>query len=110
MALYEYFCDSCNHKFEQLTSSRDPDQGKCPKCHKKETRRLISRFAVSGRGDLRESTMHGCHDCNMSPGGLPNPTPEQAAPHAHEPAGHVHSASCGHGGGGGSGSSGSHSD
>ncbi|MCM2323199.1 MAG: zinc ribbon domain-containing protein [Oligoflexia bacterium] len=65
MALYEYYCDSCRLKFEQLTSDRDPDKGKCPKCQGNNTRKLISRFAVGGQGDLRESTMHGCHDCHV---------------------------------------------
>jgi putative FmdB family regulatory protein len=69
MALYEYFCDSCRHQFEQLTSSGDSDAGKCPKCQKKDTRKLISTFRVGGRGDLRESTMHGCHEAHVSVGG-----------------------------------------
>jgi putative FmdB family regulatory protein len=62
MALYEFFCDCCKAKFEQITSSTDPERGKCPKCNGKNTRKLVSLFAVGGRGDLRESTMHGCHD------------------------------------------------
>ena len=62
MALYEYFCRDCKVKFEQITSSGDPDAGACPKCNLKNTERLISRFAVGGQGDLRESThYHGCH-------------------------------------------------
>jgi putative FmdB family regulatory protein len=65
MALYEYFCKECKHQFEQITSSTDPDQGKCPKCgENKNTERLISAFRIAGRGDLRESTMHGCHGCH----------------------------------------------
>ncbi len=62
MALYEFYCDPCKSKFEQITSSSDPDQGKCPKCQGKKTRRMISKFAVGGQGDLRETTFHGCHD------------------------------------------------
>ena len=65
MVLYEFFCSYCQMKFEQVTSSSDPDQGKCPKCHEKNTEKLISRFAVGGLGDLRESTLHGCHGCHM---------------------------------------------
>lgn len=65
MALYEYYCDSCRSQFEQITSSGDPDAGKCPKCQKKDTRKLISAFRVGGRGDLRESTMHGCHESHV---------------------------------------------
>lgn len=66
MALLEFHCDSCKFKFEQITSEGDPDRGRCPKCQKMETRRLISRFAVGGQGDLRESTVHGCHDAHVS--------------------------------------------
>ncbi|MDR3606901.1 MAG: zinc ribbon domain-containing protein [Oligoflexia bacterium] len=66
MPLYEYHCDDCDADFEQLTSERDPDQGKCPKCHKNHTHRLISKFRVGGQGDLRESTWDGCH----APGSL----------------------------------------
>src|SRR4051812_26773258 len=65
MALYEYYCESCHGQFEQITSSTDPEAGKCPKCQTKNTRKLISAFRVGGRGDLRESTMHGCHDCHV---------------------------------------------
>ncbi|MBI3535803.1 MAG: zinc ribbon domain-containing protein [Deltaproteobacteria bacterium] len=75
MAIYEFFCNTCKLRFEQITSSHDPDQGKCPKCHKKKTKKLISKFWVGGRGDLRESTIHGCHD---------NYTGLDAAEHAHD--------------------------
>lgn len=59
--MYEYFCKRCQGKFEQITQCSDPDRGKCPKCNTNETEQLISKFAVGGRGDLRESTLHGCH-------------------------------------------------
>jgi len=69
MALYEFYCEACDHQFEQITRSNSPDKGKCPKCQSKDrTRKLISAFSVGGRGDLRESTMHGCHDCHVPPG------------------------------------------
>ena len=67
MPLYEYFCENCQTKFEQITSTQDPDEGKCPKCNEKKTKKLLSRFAIGGQGDLRESTQHGCHDCPMGP-------------------------------------------
>jgi putative FmdB family regulatory protein len=67
MALYEYFCESCKLKFEQITTARDPDAGKCPQCGSaKKSRKLISAFRVGGQGDLRESTLHGCHDHDLS--------------------------------------------
>lgn len=86
MALYEYHCQDCRLDFEQLTSSRDPDQGKCPKCHKNNTKRLISRFRVAGQGDLRESTWDGCH------------SPSDPHGHSHD---HDHGDGEGHGSGSG---------
>jgi putative FmdB family regulatory protein len=80
---FEFYCDSCKLKFEQLTSEQAPDKGKCPKCQNNHTRKLISRFAVGGQGDLRETTMHGCHDAHVS---LPG---ESAAPD-HDHSGHDH--------------------
>ncbi len=61
MPIYEYHCEDCRLDFEQLSSPRDAESGKCPKCHKNKTHRLISRFRVAGQVDLRESTWDGCH-------------------------------------------------
>ena len=92
MALYEFFCDACQLKFEQITSSTDEDQGKCPKCSSKQhSKRLISRFAVGGQGDLRESTFHGCHD---------HFTGAETSSSSDSGGGHVHGPGCGHGGSG----------
>ena len=68
MPLYEYYCDTCKIKFEQIVTDSDEDAGKCPKCKTKNTEKLISTFKVGGRGDLRESTMHGCHEGYHGPG------------------------------------------
>ena len=62
MALYEFFCAACKFKFEQITRLEAENSGECPKCQSRATERLISRFAVGGQGDLRETTLHGCHD------------------------------------------------
>ena len=32
MALYEYQCDTCGHRFEVIQKWSDPPQEKCPKC------------------------------------------------------------------------------
>ena len=68
MPLYEFYCQNCRIEFEQITSSTDPNRGKCMKCNQKNTKKLFSKFAVGGQGDLRESTQHGCHDCEVSLG------------------------------------------
>lgn len=63
MPLYEFRCQSCQNRFEQITREGDSDYGTCPKCAAKSAKRLISLFVVAGQGDLRTSTIHGCHGC-----------------------------------------------
>lgn len=89
MALYEYYCEPCHNAFEQIVSgSTDPDAGRCPRCKSQEqTRRLISRFAIGGQGDLRESTVHGCHGHFT---GLGGPDHGHGHEHGHD---HDHSSS-----------------
>ncbi len=60
MPLFEFYCETCKAKFEQITSSSETV--KCPKCKGQKIQKLISLFRVGGRGDLRETTQHGCHD------------------------------------------------
>lgn len=65
MPLFDYVCRQCKTQFEQLVDSRgdtDPEAGRCPQCASQDSERLISRFTVAGRGDQRESTLHGCHE------------------------------------------------
>ncbi len=61
MPLFEYYCNDCKKVFEKIEGRSDPDRGICPVCSRNHTESLISKFAVGGRGDLRESTHHGCH-------------------------------------------------
>lgn len=81
MPLRDYSCIGCKNTFETLVSKDEEARAiECPKCHGTETQRLLSRFAIAGRGDLRESTFHGCH-----------------GPYAGDTGGHIHSSGCGHG-------------
>lgn len=41
MAIYEYKCTKCNHKFEVLTAKPTDKKDKCPKC-KATAIRLVS--------------------------------------------------------------------
>lgn len=64
--------------------------GKCPKCEGKNTRKLVSKFFVAGRGDLRESTFyHGCHSANV-----PH---HEGAEHSHDDGDHHHGTDHTHG-------------
>jgi len=48
MPLYEYICQNCNNKTELLVpiSERDNPDFSCPKCGKREFKRVISSASV----------------------------------------------------------------
>ncbi|MEC4680323.1 MAG: zinc ribbon domain-containing protein, partial [Nitrospirota bacterium] len=51
MPLYEYQCQSCDHKFELTQSlSAKPEETTCPHCHGSKTQRLMSPFASQVKG------------------------------------------------------------
>jgi putative FmdB family regulatory protein len=41
MPTYDYECDACGHRFEELQSIKAEPLRKCPKCGKRRLRRLI---------------------------------------------------------------------
>lgn len=47
MPIYEYRCQTCETKFEQLIRDGDALVLKCPKCGADEVNRLLSVFATS---------------------------------------------------------------
>jgi putative FmdB family regulatory protein len=46
MPTYEYECDACEHRFDELQSFSDPVLTKCPKCKKNKLRRLFGTGAA----------------------------------------------------------------
>lgn len=60
MPIFEYACESCDHRFEKLVFSSAPEVA-CPSCKGTQLRKLFSVFAsVSGGGD-------GGYDCAPMP-------------------------------------------
>ncbi len=46
MPLYEYVCESCDHRFEAMQAlSTKPEDTACPKCQMANSRRIMSSFA-----------------------------------------------------------------
>lgn len=51
MPIYEYRCESCSARFEELVSATAPPPP-CPKCGSIEVRRLLSTFATEWRPSI----------------------------------------------------------
>jgi putative FmdB family regulatory protein len=46
MPTYDYVCDKCGHKFEEMQSFKDDPLKTCPKCHEDALRRLFGTGAA----------------------------------------------------------------
>jgi putative FmdB family regulatory protein len=67
--LYEYACEKCGEKFEQLVRSMKAadDPQKCPRCGSQRTARSLSVFAVSSaQGSGGDAPT--CGRCGGAPG------------------------------------------
>jgi putative FmdB family regulatory protein len=64
--LFEYRCESCNHRFEALVQGAEKPT--CARCGARKLEKLISAFAVStssgsGRSGAEPSGPAGCGTC-----------------------------------------------
>ncbi len=72
MPIYEYRCQSCDHKLEKLQRMNDPALTDCPNCGKAQLKRLISAagFRLKGAGwyetDFKQGNQRNLADA--SPG------------------------------------------
>jgi putative FmdB family regulatory protein len=48
--LYEYECQACHHRFEQIQRFSDPLVKICPKCGRKKVKKLLSSPAIQFKG------------------------------------------------------------
>ena len=46
MPTYDYVCDQCGHRFEEMQSFKDEPLKVCPKCHESALRRLFGTGAA----------------------------------------------------------------
>jgi len=57
MPMYEYQCNKCNTRFEELCS-HDAPPPKCPWCNTNDTRRLVSTATSMYGAKERRENMH----------------------------------------------------
>jgi putative FmdB family regulatory protein len=61
MPIFEFKCNACGHKFEELlfSSALDPKTIRCPACGKNESEKLMSAFS-SAAGGQSATTASSC--------------------------------------------------
>jgi putative FmdB family regulatory protein len=50
MPLYEYQCDACGNRFEQIRKFSDPVVDLCPACGERKVQKLVSSPAIQFKG------------------------------------------------------------
>src|SRR5512145_974551 len=50
MPLYDYECDACGNRFEQIQKFSDPVVEVCPKCGERKVQKLLSSPAIQFKG------------------------------------------------------------
>ena len=72
MPIFEYICNSCQHKFEELVFGSAPKVS-CPKCRKRRVTKQFSVFAFKSgstfvgsgpSGDCGSCTTGNCSTCH----------------------------------------------
>ena len=93
MPTYEYQCDACDHRFEEMQSFSEEPLKKCPACKKKKLQRLIGAGAAiifKGAGfyqtDYRSDSYKKSAEADKSSNGPPKSSSDTASPSATSPA------------------------
>ncbi len=52
MPIYEFQCNACGHRFDELMRMSDPDPTECPSCHAPQVQRRVTApsFRLAGSG------------------------------------------------------------
>ena len=79
MPLYEYECDACGHRFEQIQKFSDPHVDKCPVCGATRVRKLLSSPAIQFKGSGWYITDYARKEQPAAKGEKADATPEKTA-------------------------------
>ncbi len=74
MPLYEYACEHCGNRFEQIVKFSDPPVETCPKCGSGPVHKLMSSPAIQFKGSGWYITDYARKDGTKSDGGSPAKT------------------------------------
>jgi len=62
MPMYDYSCESCGHKFEELVMSHSTPDSEivCPNCKKQKSKRMLCAPVVNTKGQSSTPSQTGC--------------------------------------------------
>lgn len=69
MPIYEFCCDACGNRFEELASAEAAENGgvACTGCGSHKVQRLFSAFSFSSSGSKPSSLgQSGCNSCSKT--------------------------------------------
>jgi len=67
MPIYEFACEQCGEKFEELVPLGADGNGlSCPACQSSDIRKMMSAFGISGSALTKPSSGASCSTCASS--------------------------------------------
>ncbi len=68
MPIFEFECNSCKHRFEELVSSSSKKVEKCPKCKEANVKKLVSAGSFKTSGSYSSSVPSSAPSCSPTGG------------------------------------------
>ena len=67
MPIYEFVCEKCDRRFEELfRSALENRRVSCPKCHSRKVRRVLSVFGLSAKRTASTGGGSSCSGCTRT--------------------------------------------
>ncbi len=66
MPIYEFTCDQCQERFEELVSASEAGGVTCPACGCAEVTRVFSSFAFKSDSGVGAAAGSGCSSCSQT--------------------------------------------
>ncbi len=68
MPIFEFECESCHNRFEEIRRATDTTTPECPSCHEKKVKKLVSAGAIRANGVSVGSADFSAPSCSMGGG------------------------------------------